>query len=262
MINFGTIRDNVYDFLAESIANKDSEGQKLYKEYINTIKNSKILKAEMAIYENLENKYINSESSAGRYLGENIAIMKSFSKEDILKEHSDLESILSKYGISFESANTLHNSINTLLISERTANSINTIHESFEVVKSHLMEVKKVEDEIEFPSEMGLSGDLPSSVLANLAVNRFNTKYMGMSEGDKEILKIVTGTDNEAKETLMNTLKEGLTSIIDSKVETMEDGSTKAKLVKAKAMVNEFTYTADQFMEDVVKLQNLKKGLS
>ena len=63
-MNFGEIKQNITEQFTQSILKEGKGSKKLFKNFIQEINNSPILKSQFVIYSNLENKHIKEESKA------------------------------------------------------------------------------------------------------------------------------------------------------------------------------------------------------
>ena len=78
MQNFGKIKNAFNDILVESIIEKNIEKRKIAKRFIKAINESKILKAQFLIYNNIENRVDENQFSANLFVTENLNILRKF----------------------------------------------------------------------------------------------------------------------------------------------------------------------------------------
>ena len=90
MYNFGQIKNTFNKLLTESIVNKDRVKKTIFKEYLKTLKESKILKSQFIVLNNIENKFIEDPYLAGEYVKENIESIRQFDQKKILVENKKL----------------------------------------------------------------------------------------------------------------------------------------------------------------------------
>ena len=81
MQNFGKIKNAFNDILAESIIDKDVEKRKIVKRFIRAISESKILKTQFLIYNNIETRVDENQFSANLFITENVNLLNAFKKE-------------------------------------------------------------------------------------------------------------------------------------------------------------------------------------
>ena len=115
MQNFGKIKNAFNEILAEGIASNDEAKKKLFKQYIKTLRESKILKTQFLIYENIEILVENDQFSANIILNENLNLLNEFKKKDILKENEKLislsQEVKAKIEESLENAEIEHGKV-------------------------------------------------------------------------------------------------------------------------------------------------------
>ena len=90
MQNFGKIKNAFNDIFAESITDKNVEKRKVVKRFIKAISESKILKAQFLIYNNIEARVDENQFSANLFVTENINLLNKFSKDEIMTENNKL----------------------------------------------------------------------------------------------------------------------------------------------------------------------------
>lgn len=252
MINFGHIKDTFHNILSESILTKNSEGKKIFKEYIKVLKEDSNLKREYLIYKNLTTKKFNSESDAKDYIKENINLLKSNNPSKGLKK---LNTILGSRDIIKENEE-IYSHINTLRNTKKTPNSLEKIQKSINFFKERMLK-----EEIVVETEYETTG-VPPSILTKLAVNKFNSKYENITEEEKNIIKnVLNGNDGDKKETYIN-LKNECVDIIDSRLNENSDLDLKDKLLKVKDKLLRMTFNKETFPTDIDNIYNLKNSVT
>ena len=88
------------EFLNESKL-EDSEG--LMASLVETITKSPILIKEYSVYNNIENKHINNDTLASRFIDQNVGIFTHFSKEEMYEAHEMLSKFVDDTSIISES---------------------------------------------------------------------------------------------------------------------------------------------------------------
>ena len=171
MTNFGHIKDTFNNILSESILTKNNEGKKLFKKYIQVLKEDSSLKREYLIYKNLTTKKFNNESDAKDYIKENIDLLKNNNPSKGLNK---LKSILGDKELVNEN-DEIYKHLNILRNTKKTPNSLEKIQKSLNFFKERMLK-----EEIIVESEYDATG-VPPSILTKLAVNKFckenNLKY-------------------------------------------------------------------------------------
>ena len=255
MQNFGKIKNAFKDILAESISDKNAEKRKVVKRFIRAISESKILKAQFLIYNNIETRIDENQFSANLFITENINILSKFKKEEILAENTKLANLSQMVVSRMESdydEKVLHESISYLIFKETTPTTIQEVTKHRMSLVNHINENKaKVVVE---------ATGVPTSMLANIAVDRFNEKYADLTEDEHKVLNVILEAGNsEGKEKVF---KETIMSCIDSVNARIEESSNKEKLLNVKERLLSTKYISETFSDDITKLLDLKRTLT
>ena len=131
MQNFGKIKNTFNEILAESIVSGKNESKLLFKKYLKAIKESKILKTQFLVYDNIENKISDDVLNINIFVTENIKLLEQFKPSDILNENQKLLNLLKETEVKFDEdygvKKQLHESISKLVFTKKTPNNINDI---------------------------------------------------------------------------------------------------------------------------------------
>jgi len=256
MYNFGQIKNTFNKLLTESIVNKDRVKKTIFKEYLKTLKESKILKSQFIVLNNIENKFIEDPYLAGEYVKENIESIRQFDQNKILVENKKLLNLLGKNELILEKEiNKLYESLNNLITLKKDSKNVDKIQESFEFVRSYVMKPKNSEKHV-LPNV-----SLPPSMLASVMVSKYNTKYDNLSESEKKIIKVSLNGDEKEKSNLFNEIIRETLDLVDIKLDT-NDIELKEKLLKSKDKLLRLEYKNESFVKDITKLYSLKHNLS
>lgn len=264
-MNFGTIKNIYAKFLIDSYITESKKdlNKKNYKNFIKLISESPILRTQFIVYKNIENGYFTSEVSAVEYLKENISLFDKFGKKNIIKENEILFSkmpstyIFEQSYTGYEEKQKIHEALNNLITLEKKAETINQLHESFEVIKKWLATPKEK-----------ISENIPKSKInpknfLNIVTQKYNEKYSNISEEEKKVLKTILSKNGVEKEALLKDMvKESINLINTSLKEFSDNLSIKEKLLEAKDVVYNLEYNEKTFKEDILKVYNLKTSLS
>jgi len=263
-MNFGVIKDIYAKFLVDSYLSESKQNNKhknLYKNFIKTISENEILKTEFIVYKNIENGYLSSEVSASDYLKENVSLFDKFNKKDIIRENEKLLSktpsdyLFEQNYIGYNEKKELYESIHNLIILDKKAETINTLHESFEYVKKWLTTPKEI-TETKKPK-------VDANKFLDIAVEKYNEKYSTLSEEEKKVLKTIMSSNKEEKESLLKDMvKESITLINNALKEYGSNLDVKSKLLEAKDVVYNMEFNESTYKEDISKIYDLKKSLS
>lgn len=260
-MNFGTIKNIYAKFLIDSYIteSKTDTNKRRYKNFIRMVAESPVLRTQFIVYKNIENGYFPSEVSAVEYLKENISLFNKFPKKEIIKENEKLlRRLRNTYkNINLSETKEIHKDIHNLIILEKKAETINSIHESFETVKKWLTTPK------EKVSENTNKNKVNPKKFLNIVTQKYNEKYSNISEEEKKIVKTILSKDDVEKETLLKgMIKESITLLNKNIKQFGDTMEVKEKLLEAKDVVYNLEYNKETFKEDILKVYNLKISLS
>jgi hypothetical protein len=251
--NFGHIKELYNNILSESVVSKDENSKKLFKGYIKNLKENEILKTQFLVYSNIESKVESDLTKATMFVKENIDLFSKYKKKDIIEANKKLVSDL-LFETEYKSEKEeLYENISTLIFTDKTPNTIDTIVEATNAVVQYIMNNKE--------PEVTEAIDLPISMMTSMMVEKYNQKYSGLDESQKSVLKVlIESTDEEKKELYGNIIKECL-ELINEKLDT-NDLDTKEKLLKVKEkLLNDKQEVNEEFIKNVSKLVELRDGL-
>lgn len=252
MHNFGKINNAFSEVLIESFIKKDVKKKKVFNAYLKTIKESKILKTQYSVYNNISEKYETNDLKVSEYVKENINLLKKFSNKNIVSENNKIINLIgdkSKFLTKEYGTKELHENIDNLIMLSKTPKNIDKIVESFEYVCNYIKNNKPVEQETSISESVGI-----------LAINKFNEKYSDINESEYNVIKTIINSDKKEEENVLkNTIRECI-DLIDTKL-TESDIETKDKLLKVKDKLLRMEYVEETFVSDITKIISLKKDL-
>jgi len=255
-INIGIVNYIISNKLKDSYFsnNLNEESKKLGLDVINIIKNSPILQLEFKVFDNIENKYIENELIASRYIDSNIKLFEVYTVQEIEKEHKKLNVLINEEIIPNDSHKILlYNSIDCLIkesLNDYDKISVDNIHESFTFVLNHLKEPKNVLIE-------SVDADEVNEDIIEIAINKFNKKYELLNENDMNLFqKLIKFSDKEKEELLEEYKSENLTIL-----ESINKDNVKDNIAKAIQKIKEMKYNRKNVEDDIISLHELKKEL-
>ena len=254
MKNFGELKNRFNEILAESVVKKDEAGKKTFGKYIKMLKENEILKTQYHIFDNIENKYFEDKSDAKDYIKENISLLSKYSRKQIVEANSKLAGMISFEGGEDYDGKELHDNITNLIFTDKKAETLDSITESINLLRNH-MTTQRIDE-----SELTEKIDLPPSVISKMVVNRFNTKYEDISEGEKRIIKSIINGSEEDKKNLYVEMVRDCVDTIDSKLDE-SDIELKGKLLSAKDKLLRMSYNEETYNTDISKIYNLKQSV-
>lgn len=250
--NFGALKDTFNTILAESVITKDADKKKVFKQYVDLLKENEILKTQFMVYTNIESKVESDVAKATQFVKENIDLFSKYSKKAIYEANEKLKSALPTEEIVDELA-SLHENIATLIFTEKNAATIDTIVEATSKVVDHITKNKaKVVNE---------SIELPNSMLTTLMVEKYNERYSTLDETEKKVLKsLIDANDAKKKDVYNETIRECI-DLINEKLDTT-DLDAKDKLLRVKdKLLNDKQEVNEDFIKNISKLIELKSNL-
>jgi len=228
------------------------ESKKLISCFFDVIKNSPILQLEFKIFNNLENKHIENDLIATRYIDNNIKLFEVYTINELNKEHEKLNSFIIDDDVHFDDKRVgLYNAINSLVeesLKDYDDVDIDKIHESFIFVLNHIKEPKKTAIE---------TTNLINEGVVEIAVNKFNKKYELLDDDDKELFQKLVSSNNEEKQNLLENYKTECLKIL----ENLNKDSVKENVTKAVQKINEMSSDLQNIDDDIINLHELKKDL-
>lgn len=262
--NFGCIKDSLVKNASSLYLNENKIDNSL-KTFLNTVKSSPILTLEFIVYKNIENKSIKDDNLATRYIDENLSMLKSFTKKEIMEEHDKLNNFINEDYIINEDKKLLYESIETIILENAKDNkfkNVDKLHSSFENIlnyiktnnKNDIQESKSIFEEYK-------DKYLYTDFIFNSAIKKFNEKYSHLSEGEKRILKVIINENKDNKENIFNDVIQETLDTIDSHLKDEQDPNISNKLIRVKNKINEMKFNEDTLIDDFVKLNTLKESL-
>jgi hypothetical protein len=253
--NFGKIKTLYNNILVESIVNKKNDNKGVFKKYVKTLNENKILKNQFLIYNLIENKIEPNEMKAKLFIDECINYFSKYNKNEILNENSKLiQDLIFESDVIDYDKKELHENITNLIFTNKTPDTIDTIVESTTYLINYVMTNKE--------KEINESYGYPNSLLASLATDEFNEEYSNISEDEKNIIsRIMESNSDETKENLLKEYNSQCIKLIDESLLNESDDSIKDKLSNVKDKLLNQTYNTDTFTTDINKLLTLKESL-
>ena len=258
--NIGIIKAFISNRLKNDFVKTGSlnESKELTNSFYSIIKNSPILKTQLNVFNNLENKSINNDVIATRYIDENISIFNRFTKEEVLNENKKLEN----YQIDgFECNNSkLYESIFNLILHNTKSDdlpNVDQIHESFVIVLDH---IKTEKNEIINESN-GIDFNyihFSSEEVIGLALKKFNEKYNNLDESERKILYAMTFGDDSEKQNVFESLKSESLELL----ENVDKHGIQDKINETIERINSMKFSNEDCIKNTISLYELKKNLS
>lgn len=257
MMDFGTLKNIFTKILIESHIKGDKKGKELYKKYLKIIRENEALRSHFIVYKNIETKTITSDNEASNYLKENLSLLK---KQNLKEGRIKLINLLKSYGYkSKEKPSTLHESLNVLLTKRKNVETINEIHESFELVKNWLTTPKNSNESINETNKSRIDVDK----FLKVVTKKYNEKYSNISEEEKKVIKTILSKNDLEQETLLKDMvKESIILINKSLKEYGDNINIKSKLLEAKDIVYNLEFNKETFKDDILKVYELKNNLN
>lgn len=255
MQNFGNINNAFNEILIQGITKKDDNKKSLYKKYLKSLKENKILKNQYLIYKNLENKVETDSNKAAEYVSENISLLQDFNISEIKEANDRLISLLGenrKLLNNDYSNKFLHENISFLITNKKNSANIDEILESKHKITEHIINNEGIEPINE--------SAIPTTILGELVSKKFNEKYGTLDESTKSALKIIIESDEKKQKIFF---KESINDCIDLVNKNLKDTdiNTKEKLLEVKDRLLRMDYKKEGFSKEIIKLMSLREDL-
>jgi len=214
---------------------------------------------EYSIIENIENKHIENDVLAAKYIDENVKLFEAFTQEEVIDVHEKLNEFITNedtVNIS-ESKKLLYKSISTLVFEKaKGSNNINESHNAYSNVLNYLKENINEGTEIEDKFEL-LDENIDLDAVVEVAIEKFNTKFETLNEDEKNMLIDIIYGDPKKKEDLFESLKtENINILTHSEKNGVED-----KINEGIDKLNQMDFNVDTVNENLILLYNLKQNL-
>ena len=244
-----------------------SELKRVSKNLLETIKSSPLLQLEFKVINNIENKVINNEVSATRYIDNNISLFETYTLTELKREREKLNDFVNEnvdLSVLNQNKVMLYNSINNLIYESLKPNhtvDIDKIHESFDYVLNHIK--TPLDQRSGYVNKTQLQDinieNITESVIER-AINKFNEKYINnLSESDKELFfNLIKFNDTQKKE-LFENYKTTVCDIIENTQYDVNELNNKKQNVLGKVKAME--YDINTVNENIIKLHELKNNI-
>ena len=256
-INVGVIKSILLTKISNSFLNQNSlnEAKNELSEFSEIISASPILQAEYKIFENLENKCVESDVIATRYIDNNIKLLEKYSKVEINEEHNKLHIFYNHKILQTIDENKINllNSISSLILESAISeeSDVDLLYESFINVLTHVKTNKK-----EVINEVNDSS--LNEHVVEIAITKFNEKYDStMDDSDRNLFKTLVNANKDDKLTLLEAYKTETIALLEMTV----NDEISEKIEQSIQKINEITYGKNTVIDDIIKLHELKKNL-
>lgn len=254
--NFGVIKATFTNYLNES---ENIFAKEMFTNFMKLIKESPLLQAQFQVYKNLEDKHIVNEALAIKYIDENINLVK---QHCILSQNLNLKNLeLAKIceGLKpkvSDKKKFLYENIQILIDQSLNTTNVDQLHESFSYVLNHIKtnEPKNlvVENAIEY-------SHVPQDFLIKKAIEKFNDKYNGLNEAEKELFKTIISENVDVKSNYFNNLKISATDKLKSLLGESE--VVDKNINEAISKIEKMQFKEETYSTDVLSLKELKESL-
>jgi hypothetical protein len=250
MKNFGKLKNIFNTILAEGISEKSDLKKDIFKKYVKTLKENKILKSQFDAYTKIESMVEENEFKATEKIKKILESMKEFGEKEIYEANNKLFNLTKGRNIDEDyKRKELHENITNLIFSKDVDTYVDSLHETVEYAKSNT--TKEIVESI----------GVPNSLLASLAIGKFNDRYNDLDETTKKAIKIIVEGDEESKKEIFSeSIKECL-ELVNERLKDAEP-SIKESLLLVKENLLGRTFNSETFKNDIVKILDLKQDLN
>ena len=229
------------------------ESKQLTSEFFTVVRNSPILQLEFKVFNNIENKHIENDLIATRYIDNNIKLFEVWTLREIEAEHEKLKTFLTEEVLVDDDKVKLYVAIGNL-IRESLCNSdeidVDDIHESFTLVLNHVKNPKK--SLLENVDVEEINEDV-----IEIAINKFNEKYESLTEEDRTLFQKLIKSNEEQKQELLEEYRTEDLLILEG----VNKDTVKENITKAIQKIKEMKFNPQTVDDDIISLHELKKGL-
>jgi hypothetical protein len=254
-INIGIVNLVVSKKLKNAYFNNSliEESKEITNDFFNVLKNSPILQLEFKVFNNIENKHIENDLVATRYIDNNIKLFEVWTLQEVEKEHNKLKPFLTEDIQVDDNKVQLYIAIGNLIkesLSNYDAVDVDDIHESFTLVLDHVKSTKQSLTE-------SVDTDFIDENVIEIAVNKFNARYESLTDGDKGLLQKLIRYDNDKKSDLLEEYRNEDLKLLESiDKEIINDVK-----IKAVQKIKEMKFNPQTVDDDIIGLHELKKDL-
>ena len=258
--NIGIANLVVSNRLKDSYFNHNmiDESKKLTTDFFDVVKSSPILQLEFKVFNNLENKTIENDLIATRYIDNNIKLFEVYTIQEIDVERLKLSPFLDEGSTTDNTERIdLYNAIDALItesLNDYNKVDVDNIQESFEIVLNHI-KTPKTQTLTENVESKGVSEDV-----IEIAITKFNEKYDSLNESDKNLLKTLIKANKTEKQELLESYKSDCLTILE-RVDKDADESKNSKIANAIRKIREMKYNSKTANNDIIGLHEFKKEL-
>jgi len=255
MQNFGELNHIVMEFLAEGISSNKKTNKKMFKKFMKTLKENKVLQDEFMVYSNLQNKLGGSDANISEFIRENVRLMEGYSKKQIVEANNKLADLISEANVKYPDNPfaKLHEAIHQLMVEKANLKNVDSRLDAKGVIAEHIKNNQG--------TEKGSGDYMPTDLMTNIMVNNFNKKYEKLDENTKSVLKKIINTPTEGRETIFVELVRECVDLVNENI-TDADLTIKEKLLSTKDKLLRLKYDGETFISEAKKLLDLKITLN
>jgi len=230
-----------------------NESKELANDFLTVIKNSKLLSLEFKVLNNIENKTINEDVAATRYIDSNVKLFETYTIDELNFEHGKIKNFINKDVVDQDKSKLYESIINLISgsISDTETIDVDLIHESFTCILNHIKSDKTVKVNI-VESYENINEDI-----IEIAINKFNEKYVDLCEDDKSLIKKLINADYKAKVAIFEEYK---TKTL-ANIENVSEEKYLSKISMVKTKINEMIINEELIVDNIISLHELNSSL-
>tara|TARA_R110000868_G_scaffold203969_6_gene451954 strand:+ start:6069 stop:6836 length:768 start_codon:yes stop_codon:yes gene_type:complete len=254
MQNFGELNHVVMEFLAEGVSANKETNKKLFKKFMRTLRENKVLRDEFLVYNNLQTKVSSTDASISEFIQENVKLMDKYSKKQINEANMVLAKLIASANVENPESPfaKLYEAIHQLMVEKANLNNIDTRLSAKDVITEHIKNNKLVKSD---------GGDyMPPDLMVKIMVGNFNRKYEKLNEDTKTLLRQIIKAPAEERETIFIGLVRECIDLVNENI-GQADLTVKEKLLSTKDKLLRLKYDGETFITEAAKLLDLKVTL-
>jgi len=269
MYNFGKIDNAFHELMIESLLRKNNSKRKIFTEYLKSLKSNKVLNVQYHVYRNIENINQTDSFKANELVKANISILREYKKEEILQENNKLIKLL---GEKYKNKLELSYNKDLMNLHEKIANtiSLNNIPQNTNLITEGILNITECiknksvltecscQDTVIEDEEKVL---IPTKILADVAILKFNEEYQDLSEDQRNTLRLMVSGNEEEKKNLQQNITNECIQLIDTKYNNSNTIEEKEVLLKTKNKLMNTKYNPNSYLDEMVKIITLRGDL-
>jgi len=250
--NFKELKDKITKAVFESVIT--GKKSKDFKQFVNEVKKSPILKEQLDIYNLVENEKFSTKEDAMFILERAMRVFEKYTTNEIEAAN---KVIVESFGGTFSGDELVYNTIISLFAKNSNFKYASTMVKSYNTIAESMIEEKPLIKE----TQTSLENKTPTKKEIKRATALLNERWSFLNDTERRIYKSFITNDIAEKESAYNSLLSENIKLVKRKLYESEDEKLDEKLELIETKLKEDVYSPDKKIEDYVKLLNLSTTL-